>query len=50
MCAGATASLTTKQLTSKALNAEALHTSPANSTNNFLKPLENLTNNSYPNP
>ncbi len=38
-----------KQLTSRVSNAEA-HTSPQNLTNNFLKPLENLTNNSRPNP
>ena len=37
------------QSTSRVSNAEA-HTSSANSTNNSLKPLENLTNNSYPNP
>src|SRR6266480_4747371 len=48
-CAGATASLTMKQSTARVSNAEA-HTLPANSTNNPLKPLENPTNNSYPNP
>ena len=33
----------------RASNAEA-HTLPTNWINNFPKPLENLTNNSYPNP
>jgi hypothetical protein len=48
-CAGVIASLMTKQPTSIILNAEA-HISPANSTKSSLKPLENLSNNSYSNP